>query len=74
MSFCVHSIRIFSKFSGDPYYEPLSWFMIMHFNLVHITILYIYHNMASYGSVACWSSVLFTICIVILQSYMKAVF
>ena len=28
MSFCVRSIRIFSKFSGDPYYEPLSWFMI----------------------------------------------
>ena len=28
MSFCVHSIRIFSKFSGDPYYEPLLWFMI----------------------------------------------
>ena len=30
MSFCVHSIRIFSKFSGDPYYEPLSWFMISY--------------------------------------------
>ena len=29
MSFCVHSIRIFSKFSDDPYYEPLSWFMIL---------------------------------------------
>ena len=28
MSFCVRSIRIFSKFSCDPYYEPLSWFMI----------------------------------------------
>ena len=28
MSFCVRSIRIFSKFSSDPYYEPLSWFMI----------------------------------------------
>ena len=29
MSFCVRSIKIFSKFSGDPYYEPLSWFMIL---------------------------------------------
>ena len=29
MSFCVRSIRIFSKFSGDPYYEPLLWFMIL---------------------------------------------
>ena len=29
MSFCVRSIRIFSKFLGDPYYEPLSWFMIL---------------------------------------------
>ena len=29
MSFCVRSIRIFSKFSGDPHYEPLSWFMIL---------------------------------------------
>ena len=29
MSFCVRSIRIFSKFSCDPYYEPLSWFMIL---------------------------------------------
>ena len=28
MSFCVRSIRIFTKFSSDPYYEPLSWFMI----------------------------------------------
>ena len=28
MSFCVRSIRIFSNFWGDPYYEPLSWFMI----------------------------------------------
>ena len=26
--FSVRSIRVFSKFSLDPYYEPLSWFMI----------------------------------------------
>ena len=32
MSFCVRSIRIFSKFLGDPYYEPLSWFMIEFIN------------------------------------------
>ena len=25
---CVHSIRVFTKFSGDPYYEPLAWFMM----------------------------------------------
>ena len=24
---CVCSIRGFAKFSGDPYYEPLAWFM-----------------------------------------------
>ena len=29
ISFCVRSIRIFAKFSGDPYYEPLPWFMIV---------------------------------------------
>ena len=23
ISFCVRSIRIFTKYSGDPYYEPL---------------------------------------------------
>ena len=27
--FGVRSIRVFSKFSLDPYYEPLLWFMIM---------------------------------------------
>ena len=26
--FGVRSIRVFSKFSLDPYYEPLPWFMI----------------------------------------------
>ena len=26
---CVYSIRVFAKFSGDPYYEPLAWFMII---------------------------------------------
>ena len=25
---CVCSIRVFTKFSGDPYYESLAWFMI----------------------------------------------
>jgi len=25
---CVHSVRGFPKFLVDPYYEPLSWFMI----------------------------------------------
>ena len=34
MSFCVRSIRIFSKFSGDPYYEPLLWFMITMMKLL----------------------------------------
>ena len=24
----VHSIRVFTKFLGDPYYDPLVWFMI----------------------------------------------
>ena len=28
MVFGVRSIRMSSKFSLDPYYEPLSWFMI----------------------------------------------
>ena len=28
ISLCVCSIRVFTKFSGDPYYEPLAWFMI----------------------------------------------
>ena len=28
MVFGVHSIRVFSKFLLDPYYEPLPWFMI----------------------------------------------
>ena len=28
ISFCVHSVRIFTKFSGDSYYEPVAWFMI----------------------------------------------
>ena len=25
---CVHSIRVFTKFLNDPYYEPLACFMI----------------------------------------------
>ena len=29
ISLCVHSIRVFTKFSGDPCYEPLAWFMII---------------------------------------------
>ena len=28
VSFCVLPIRIFTKFSDDPYYEPLPWFLI----------------------------------------------
>ena len=28
MVFGVRSIRVFSQFSLDPYYEPLPWFMI----------------------------------------------
>ena len=28
ISFCVRSIRIFTLFSGDSYYEQLAWFMI----------------------------------------------
>ena len=30
--FGVHSVRVFSKFSLDAYYEPLLWFMI-YYNL-----------------------------------------
>ena len=30
MVFVVRSISVFSKFSLDPYYEPLPWFMIGH--------------------------------------------
>ena len=26
ISLCVSSIRIFTKFLDDPYYEPLAWF------------------------------------------------
>ena len=33
ISLCVCSIRVFTKFSGDPYYEPLVWFMITYFSL-----------------------------------------
>ena len=29
MVFGVRSIRVFSNFSLDPYYEPLPWFMIL---------------------------------------------
>ena len=40
ISLCVCSIRVFTKFSGDPYYEPLAWFMIMkHFLKVSQKIL-----------------------------------
>ena len=28
ISLCLCSIRVFIKFSGDPYYEPLAWFMV----------------------------------------------
>ena len=28
ISLCVCSVRVFTKFSGNPYYEPLAWFMI----------------------------------------------
>ena len=28
ISLCVCSIRVFTKFLGDPYYEPLAWFMM----------------------------------------------
>ena len=30
MVFGVRSIRVFSKFLLDPYYEPLPWFMMIH--------------------------------------------
>ena len=29
MVFGVRSIRVFTQFSLDPYYEPLPWFMIL---------------------------------------------
>ena len=35
MVFGVRSIRVFSKFSLDPYYEPLLWFMIQAMELVY---------------------------------------
>ena len=28
---CVHSIRIFSKISADPYYKPSSFTIMCHF-------------------------------------------
>ena len=28
ISLRVCSIRVFTKYSDDPYYEPLAWFMI----------------------------------------------
>ena len=28
IKFCVRSIRVFTKFLGDPYRKPLAWFMI----------------------------------------------
>ena len=31
MVFGVRSIRVFSKFLLDPYYEPLPWFMIYYY-------------------------------------------
>ena len=33
ISLCVCSTRVFVKFSGDPYYEPLACFMIATFQL-----------------------------------------
>ena len=38
ISLCVHSIRVFAKFSGDPYYEPLAWFMIEAISFVTFSI------------------------------------
>ena len=40
MVFGVRSIRVFSKFSLDPYYEALPWFMIIYI-LYIIYIIYI---------------------------------
>ena len=38
--FGVRSIRVFSNFSWDPYYEPLLWFMIYIYIYIYIYILY----------------------------------
>ena len=43
MVYGVHSIRVFSQFSLDPYYEPLPWFMMRN------TVIYFTQNI--YGSV-----------------------
>ena len=43
MVFVVRSIRVFSQFSLDPYYEPLPWFMIYTYTYIYIYIyIYIY--------------------------------
>ena len=39
---CVCSIRVFTKFSGDPYYEPLAWFMICIHICIHTVWLVIF--------------------------------
>ena len=46
ISLCVCSIRVFTKFSGDPYYEPLAWFMIKMFYYSGI-ILNSFYNCSS---------------------------
>ena len=38
ISLYVCSIRVFTKFSGNPYYEPLPWFMIICVSWYHITV------------------------------------
>ena len=38
--FGVHSIRVFSNFLLDPYYEPLLWFMISFHALNHIMAIH----------------------------------
>ena len=40
MVFGVRSIRVFSKFLLDPYYEPLLWFMINYVIFVKFILLY----------------------------------
>ena len=38
------SIRVFTKFSGNPYYEPLAWFMIYIYTLNDIKRFSIFKN------------------------------
>ena len=46
---CVRSIRVFTKFSGDPYYKSLVWFMI-HDNYILLCIIVVLYISRCYSS------------------------